>query len=280
MKKHITYLLIILIIVLTLTNYHVFTNSIRLSFDICIKNLIPSIIPFLLLSNILIKYNILEFNNIALLILCVISGSPSNSKYIKEYLNNNIINEIDASKLLCFLQYFNPIYIISTIGIEVLNSKKLGIIILFSNILSSLLLYKRVKFNNHEKEIIIKFDIFNKAIIDIINTILYIIGIITVFFIMTSYIDIIFNINIKYKYIYGLIEITQGINYLKYSNLSIYLKTVIASIFISFGGLSMHAQIFGILDNKKIRYKPYLISRIKHSILSTVIVTIAFYILN
>ena len=76
------------------------------------------------------------------------------------------------------------------------------------------------------------------------------------------------------------LEITQGLNYLNVSNLNIYFKTIISSIFISFGGLSIHLQIFGILDNKKIRYIPYLINRIIHSIISVIITTILFYILN
>lgn len=280
MKKNIKFLLLILFVLITLLNFNIITNSIRLSFNICIKNLIPSILPFLLISNLLIRYNILDFNFISLIILCIISGSPSNSKYIKEYLDNNIINEEDALKLLCFLQYFNPIYIISIIGISLLNSFKIGIILLISNILSSFLLIRKIHINKYNKQVKINFNILSNTIVDVINTILYIVGIITTFFILTSYIDIIFNINIKYKWIYGLLEITQGIYYLSYSNLNIYLKTIISSIFISFGGFSMHAQIYGILDNKKIRYKPYLIYRIKHSILTSIITSILFYILN
>ena len=76
------------------------------------------------------------------------------------------------------------------------------------------------------------------------------------------------------KFLYGLIEITQGLKYLSLSNLSIYVKTIIASFIISFGGISIHAQVFSILDNKKIRYMPYLLSRIIHGIISSIITII------
>ena len=263
MKKYVKYILIVLLILISITNFNTLTCSIKMSFNICIKSLIPSIIPFLLLSNLLIKSNILEFNAFSLILLCIISGSPSNSKYLKEYIDNNAISEDDAAKLLNFLQYFNPIYIINIIGISLLCNRTLGFAIMISNIIGSLFLIQKVKTNNYNRKIQISFNILSKTILDIINTILYIVGIITTFFIITSYIDIIFNVNIKYKYLYGLFEITQGIYYLNYSNLNTYFKTLIASFYISFGGLSMHAQIFGILDNKKIRYKPYLISRLK-----------------
>ena len=70
----------------------------------------------------------------------MISGSPSNSKYISEYLNNNIIGHKSAEKLLYYLQYVNPIYILNYIGLVVLNNKKLGLILLISNIISSLII--------------------------------------------------------------------------------------------------------------------------------------------
>lgn len=281
MKKIVNYLVTGTIIIITILNFNIITSSIKLSFELCINNLLPSIIPFLLISNILIKYNILNNNIFSLIILCLISGSPSNSKYIKDYLDNGLISENDAEKLLSYLQYFNPLYILNVVGLLTLNNKKFGLIILVSNIISSFILYKKVTINSNQINTNTSLmSVISNSIRDLINTLLYIVGIITTFFILTSYIDIVFNIDIKYKYLYGFIEITQGINYLRYSNLSLYFKVLISSIFISFGGLSMHAQIFGIINNKKIRYKPYLISRIKHSALSAIICSILFYILN
>lgn len=279
MKKYIKYIVILFIITITLLNFNIISNSISNSFNLCISILLPSVIPFLLLSSILIKYNILNSNIYSLILLCIISGSPSNSKYIKDYLDNKIIDIKDAQKLLNYLQYYNPLYILNGIGLLTLNSKKLGLIILISTILSSLLLKKEVNITpiNTKNSL---FEVLSVSISNVINTTLFIIGVITFFFIFTSYIDIIFHIKDEYKFLYGILEITQGINYLKYSNLSIYMKTIISSVFISFGGLSMHLQIFGILDNKKIRYKPYLINRIKHSILSVIITSILFHILN
>ena len=280
MKKYIPYIIILLLITITLLNFNIITKSINDSFNMCIKNLLPSIIPFLLISNILTKCNLLSDTRY-LFLLCIISGSPSSSKYIKDYLDNKRISLHDASILLSYLQYYNPIYILNVIGIITLNDKKLGLIILVSNIISSLFLIKKVNINNIDNYNKIDFfNVISTSIKELINILLYIMGIITLFFIITSYISIIFHISIKYRFLYGFIEITQGINYLKYSSLNTYMKTIISSIFISFGGFSMHAHIFGILDNKKIRYKPYIVSRIKHSILSSVIATILFYILH
>ena len=99
------------------------------------------------------------------------------------------------------------------------------------------------------------------------------------FLIITGLIDNIFNINNNFKFIYGLLEITQGLKYLSISNLNIYIKAVIASFIISFGGLCIHVQVFSILDNKKIRYLPYLCSRIIHAVISSLITLIIIMVL-
>ena len=281
MRIKIKYILTIILIGLTLLNFNIITISIKEAFNICINNVLPSLIPFIFISNIIVKKNLLINNIYSLNLLCIISGSPSNSKYLKEYLNMGIIDINNLQRLLNYLQYVNPIYILNCIGLLTLNSKKLGLIIVISNIISSVILklfVGKIHLNkiNTEK---CSDDVIIYSIKDTINTVIYIIGVITCFFIITSYIDIIFNISDKYKFIYGIFEITQGINYLKYSNLSIYLKTIISSFLISFGGLSIHIQIFGILDNKKIRYKPYLCYRIIHGTI-TIIITTLFYILN
>ncbi len=282
MRIKINYLLITILIIITLLNFNIITTSINEAFNICINNVLPSLIPFILISNIIVRKNMVNNNIYTLNVLCIISGSPSNSKYLKEYLNTGIIDIKNLQKLLNYLQYVNPIYILNCIGLLTLNSKKLGLIILISNITSSLILklfigkinFNRSTITNDSQNVIIY------SIKDTVNTVLYIIGVITCFFVITTYIDIIFNVSNNYKFIYGIFEITQGVNYLKYSNLSVYFKTIISSFFISFGGLSIHIQIFGILDNKKIRYKPYLCYRIIHSIITITVTTILFYILN
>ena len=57
-------------------------------------------------------------------------------------------------------------------------------------------------------------------------------------------------------------------------------KAVLATIFISFGGLSVHIQTISIISNTKIKYYPYLIARILHaSIASLLYVLFDYYFL-
>lgn len=295
MKKILYLFILTIIIFLLLFNSFEIIESIKFSFSICFNNLFPSLIPFMLLSNVLIQYNFIDelssiFNKIMTkifkinkncsfaVIMSILSGTPSNAKYLKDLYDNNLITINDIKKCLNFCHFTNPIFILGTIGLTFLNSKKLGLIILISHYLSSILLGI---FNKKENIIFIKnkklkekksfINILNNSIINTSNTLLLILGIITTCIIITTIINKTFNINENYKFVYGFIEITQGLKYLSLSNLSIELKTILSCFLISFGGLCIHLQVFSILDNKKIRYIPYLISRIIHSILSSFI---------
>lgn len=302
MKKTINLLLFGILIFLILYNSYDIMENIRFSFSLCINNLFPSLIPFMLVSNILINYNFVNdlsdiFKNITTkffkvnkncsfaLIMSIISGSPSNAKYLKDLNDNKLINNLDIQKCLNFCHFTNPMFIIGTIGHSFLNNKKLGLIILISQISSSfiigLLNKKNKNFNinnfniNNNNNFI---SILKNSINSTIDTLFLILGIITTCIIITTIINNIFNINNNYKFLFGLLEITQGLKYLSLSNLNITIKTIISSFLISFGGFCIHAQVFSILNNKKIRYIPYLISRVIQGILSSIITYFLIYI--
>ena len=72
----------------------------------------------------------------------------------------------------------------------------------------------------------------------------------------------------------GIIEMTIGLKYTSTSTLPYINKVYLSMFFISFGGLSIHAQIFNILNKKRIKYLPFLLSRIIHGIISIIILFI------
>jgi len=294
MKKILNLSLFIFITLSILFNYIEISESIKLSFDICINNLFPSIIPFMILSNILIRYNFSETlseifgktikklfniseNTSFAIILSLFTGTPSNAKYLKDLYDNNLINEQDMSKSLNFCHFTNPIFILGTIGYDFLNNKKLGLIILISHYLTSFFIgiIKRDKNNinkldrnenlNQKKF----FKILNESITNTTSNLILILGVITVCLVICTILNKFININNNFKFIYGLVEITQGLKYLSLSNLNIIIKCIIATFLISFGGFSIHMQVFSIIDNKKIKYLPYLLSRLIHAIISS-----------
>ncbi len=306
MKKYLSKAFFVVLITLLVLNSYEIMDCIRNSFDLCINNLFPSLIPFMLLSHILLNYNFFDDisskknfltnkfniskNTVFIFIMSVICGTPANSIYINNYLKNKLIDIDDAAKCLNFCHFTNPIFIIGTIGISFLGSKSIGIKILISQYVGNIIL-GIIDNSNKQKENINKcnykfktknklgiFNLLKTAIKDISNTLLIISGVITFFLIISTLLNQILKINTNFKFIYGLIEITQGLKYLSLSNISFFSKSLIAVFLISFGGLSIHMQTFCILDNKKIRYLPYLKARLLHGIISCLILIILFNI--
>ena len=297
MKKIVTLLIFFFFIFFILFNALEIMESIRLSFSICINNLFPSLIPFMLLSNILINYNFVNdisdiFKNLMTkvfhvnkncafaFIMSIISGTPSNSKYLKDLLDNNLISIKDCQNSLNFCHFTNPIFILGTIGYTFLNDKRLGLIILICHYISNIIIGIIIK-NKDNNSIEDKFNIkpsnknfvsiLNNSIRSTINTLFLILGIITTCLIITCILDKLLNLNDNLKFLYGFIEVTQGLKYLSLSNLDIRIKTIVSCFLISFGGFCIHMQVFSILDNKKIKYLPYFLSRILHGFLASLL---------
>ena len=305
--KYINKIIPLIILTLLLISMLIFADkviiNVNLAVDICINNLLPSMLPFLILSTILSNYGFIEIiskimhpimkylfhlnsNCAYIIILSMLSGSPANSKYIIQLLNNNKITIDDANKVLLFSHFVNPIFIIGTVGTVFLNNKLYGYLILVSHYLANIIIGIFTRDKNIPKDkITISFNtppknfitVLKSAIKDTIDTLFIVFGTITCCLVVLSIINSYFNFN---PILYGILEMTSGLKYLSISNIKVIHKIIISTFFISFGGISIHAQVFSIIDNKKIRYLPYLEARTLQGLISSIIVYILYIITN
>ena len=293
---------IIFILFLILENNKVL-ESVNFSISIWKDNLFPTLFPFFVVSNILLSYNFTDiigkiFNKpfkklfklpkecSFVLISSLFSGFPSGSKYTTSLINNKIITKEEGNKLLTFTHYSNPLFIIGFIGSIIFNNKIIGIIILLSHILSGLIVgiifnYKNKNSSNNtikkENKSISFGKILSNSIMDSLNTMFLLLGIITIFSLITSLIETIFNLDILTKSIIsGILEMTQGIKNINNLDISIYFKIILTTTFISFGGLSVHMQVLAIISETELKYKSFFIARIIHAIIACIIVTILY----
>lgn len=317
MKKRSTSILIIVFLVFIcisiLINSNEILSSVKFSISIWQNNVFPSLFPFFVISELLINYGFIElvseiFTPITsmfkvkkeasfIFIMSIISGFPSNAKYVRELYKNNLIDENDASKILTFTHFSNPLFILGTISISFLNNSDVGLLILFCHYISNIIigfLFRNYYPVNQKNKISIKNGILNmhkkriskdksfgeiitNSLLNTINTLLLILGVITLFLIFTTILNKYIHLNDFYTSIFnGLIEMTQGLKYTSMLNISLKFKTIISAMIISFGGLSVHMQIISILSDTNIKYLPFLIARIIHSIISGILVFILF----
>lgn len=269
-------------------------SSINYSLNIWVNNLIPTLFPFFIISDILINYNFTLYipkflrnflkylfnitdNMITILVLSIISGFPSNARNTRTLYDNGVIGLEEANHILIFSHFANPLFILTTVAIFFFNDKNIGIVLLISHYLSNFLLgiLFRKYFNHNNDNFItdnnsnVFGNIFIGAIKRSIDTILLICGIITIFMILSSVITNCFDFNVYNSMIIkGLLEITIGIEAIGKLEISIIYKAVIASCFLAFGGFSVHMQVMSQIANTEIKYRFFFVGRLYQMILS------------
>lgn len=296
----IIFILLLLISILTLTNPYLIIESVEESADLFFNKIFLSMFPFFILSDILISYNFPYyigklvgkfFNKIfkiskessIVVILSMLSGHPGNAKYTKVLLDNGIISESEASKLIAFTYFPNPMFVIGSVGFLFLNNTRLGfyilLIIYLTNFIMGFLI--RNKFNiknsnyiNRNNEILNFGRIMKKSIVNSFDTLILILGNITIFTILGNLIFEYIHLNeITQAITTSFIEITGGIKNISELIVSLNLKVSLIIFALVFSGFCIHSQIFSILSDYKINYKFI----IKTRVISAIIVSILTY---
>ncbi len=297
-------LLSICILILSLIKSRLVYNSINYSLNLWVKNIIPSLFPFFIISDILINYDITKYipkfikiffkflfnindNMLTIFLLSIISGFPSNARNTKTMLDMKKISINEANHILIFSHFSNPLFILSTISISFFHNKKVGLIILLSHYLSNIILGILVR-NKRSKDSITSnteannrfSEIFINSVKKSINTITTIGGIVTVFLVLSTLISDFLCLNSYNSMLFkGIMEITMGIDSLVRLNIPMIYKLVITSMFLSFGGLSVHMQVLNEITGTDIKYNYFFKGRIIQMVLSGLITWIIYLIL-
>lgn len=290
-------------------------ESVSFALNVWQTNIFPSLFPFFVLSEFLIQYGFVElvselFRNVMqrlfringyasfVFIMSIISGFPSSAKYTRGLYLEGHLNKDEASKLLTFTHFSNPLFILGTVSLLFLKNKEVGVLILLChyivNIVIGLLFrnyapspYKYTK-TSIKKAILMMHkkrmenssslgEVISTAVVNSIQTLLLILGTVTLFLIITTILDNNLSLNAYYQAILnGMIEMTQGLKYVSLLEIPLKLKSVLTVMILSFGGFSVHIQMFSILSDTEIRYLPFLTARLLHAALSGLILYFSF----
>ena len=236
MKKVIVSVLIMVVLLFVvfeiLTSSESIMETVGFSFGVWKNNIFPSLFPFFVLSHILINYGFVELVgelfkpfmklfklkgvSAFVFIMSLVSGFPSNAKYVRELYISGLINEYEGSKILTFTHFSNPLFILGTVSIMFLNNKEVGILILFCHYIGNIIVgflfrnyyvsqsddssvsFKKAILEMHKKRLSNNKSfggIVSEALLNGINTLLLIFGVVTFFLVVTTIIDN--NIRVK-----------------------------------------------------------------------------------
>ena len=287
MKNKLTKLTIIFFFILIFIKKDIMYYTIYNTVILWFKNIVPNLLPMFIITSLIIESNLIInicnifgklFNKIFkcsnygifIYFLSLFTGSPSNAKYINDLVNNKLISNTLSDKLLLFTSNYNTllIYSLLTLYLNKSISIKIIIIIIISNIIVGLI-FRNINYIDLKTNYIKRKINISKIIKDTIDTLLMILGTLIFFNIIINLLPI-KNMLLK-NILNGFLEITTGLKGLEYLDISTNIKILLSTVYLSFGGLSIHTQIKSILPDTN--YILFLKSRLYAIIISIILLT-------
>ena len=288
MKNKLTKLTIIFFFILIFIKKDIMYYTIYNTVILWFKNIVPNLLPMFIITSLIIESNLIInicnifgklFNKIFkcsnygifIYFLSLFTGSPSNAKYINDLVNNKLISYTLSDKLLLFTSNYNILLIYSLLSLYLNKSISIKIItiIIISNIIVGLI-FRNINYIDLKTNYIKKKINISKIIKDTIDTLLMILGTLIFFNIIINLLPI-KNMLLK-NILNGFLEITTGLKGLEYLNISTNIKILLSTVYLSFGGLSIHTQIKSILPDTN--YTLFLKSRLYAIITSIILLTL------
>jgi len=203
-------------------------TAVKNALNIWVNNVIPSLFPFFIATELLSNTNIPQFIGKLFhkfmrpifnvpgigayaLFMGIISGYPVGAKIVTNFRNNNLCTKEEAERLITFTNNSGPLFIIGSVGISIFYSTEIGLLLLFTHILASLSVGIIFRFWKYRKkrntnscyiENNITFnslgEVLSKSILSAINSVVLIGGFIILFNIIVTLLQNTYILNILF----------------------------------------------------------------------------------
>lgn len=272
LNTFIFFTLLLLSYIYILTNINYITKQTINTLIILINNVIPILLPTLILSNLLINSNLpylinKYFHINPIYILSIITGSPTNASILSNYNNiTKLLSLTNYPSLLFIYNYLTKIY-----------NTKLSILLILLNILSNIIIYYIIKPNKltftYNKQPFITS--LTNSIKQTTNTLLIIITSTILYSILPT--SLIQNKYLK-TLLLSITEISSSLHNLAHTNIPLNIKLLFTCITISTTGLCIQTQILSITNN--INIKEYIKNRLLHLVIYLILTYITIILLK
>lgn len=241
-------------------------------------------------------------------VMSIASGYPVGAKVVANLRKENICNKIEAQRMISLCSTSGPLFIIGAVSVGMLKNPKMGPILSLSHYLSALSCGIIMRFYKSKEKTtrITSFDspfiellkhrkkdgrplgqIMVDSIKNSINLILLVGGYIIFFSVIAKILQVtgVFNsvprlinkfLDVKTTssdnwsaFFIGVLEVTNGIKECTKLNMSFTNLVAFISFFIGFGGLSVNAQVSGIIQDTDINFPFYLLLKFFQGVIAS-----------
>lgn len=334
-KKNIFAILFLLfaICLLVFSNHNL--PAIKNGLSLWATSVVPSLFPFFIATELLLHTSLVPYLGRLLnkfmrplfhvsgsgafcFLMGLISGYPVGAKIASQFRKQNICSKIECERLLSFTNNSGPLFIVGTVGISMFGNTSIGILLLLTHVLASLvvgfifrfwkrkeeirdnsaLYLKSYSSNNNEQVSISNLGgMLAESITSSTNTILMIGGFIIlfssiisilktsgIFHLLSMFLNPIlsfFHVDTSFSVpiLTGILEITNGIKQIAGISIkAISVNIILTAFLLGFGGISVFLQVFSITSKTDLSIKPYLYGKLLHGILAAIFTYIAIQI--
>ncbi len=264
--------------------------------SISARVIIPSVFPFLILSDLAVRYihfekigcmrkafeRMFRINGAALpVFVCgALCGFPVGARLAILLYESGKISKCECERLIAFSNNASPGYVICAVGVGMLGSLSEGILLYTSMILSSALtgiITGINKVNSSNSRFIYEQNYsFTESVKSASNICLQISGFVTTFSILTGATDLLINSAVIKSVIIPFLEIGNAAVYL--SDLYIYPKYITLAMIafsISFSGLCVSAQVMSVIGKSSdISMRTYIPRKILQGCIAATIILV------
>lgn len=262
---------------------------------LCANALLPSLFVFFVLSGLLVRLGLpallekpfsyvcrhlfgVNGSGAAAVILGFVSGYPVGTVCIKTLYQSGQISKTEAERLLAFCNNSGPLFVLGTVGTVLLKSPQTGRILYLSHLLAAVtvgLLFRL--YHRHSAPRAYKKTVFyaqpltaalSESVRAAVSNILYVCGFTVLFAVVLALLPE----NALYS---GILEIANGCRAVCAMQLSLQQKARLLSLVLGFGGISVHLQIAGILQDTDLSAKTCLIGKTLQAVLSYIYVSLS-----
>jgi sporulation integral membrane protein YlbJ len=253
-----------------------------------VSSILPALFPFFICVNFLMETGVVRLlpENIFPFAMSVLAGYPVGVKIVGDMLRDGIITDREAHRMVSYCSTSGPGFIIGAVGTEMLCSQMSGIIIAVSHyagaVLNGLLFSMAIPAekthaaceNNKIQHGIM--DTVTLSIYNACKSMAVILACIMMFMfaidlLETSGLFDLIDSGPAKCILQGALEMTVGCNAAANADLSPLCACVIASVIISWGGLSVLTQSMSMLSGTGITVLYFMITKISHSFFAGII---------
>ncbi|MCQ2479367.1 MAG: hypothetical protein MJ120_01905 [Clostridia bacterium] len=263
---------------------------------LCGATVIPSLLPFMVLSSYIINSDMasafgtfldspckrifhLPGDAACIILFSMIGGFPVGAKMISSAVERGNLTKNQGRRMMLFCVNAGPAFIINIVGASMLGSKKAGVILLFATIFSSLLVGFFTRFfekEENEKNTVstkkIKGGVLAESVEGTIKTMVYVCGWIVVF---GAFSQIITDASLPAEIRLGadmLCEVTNGCK-----TAAVKFPASVVAFVLGFSGFAVHAQVLTFLNSVDLKYRLFFASRIINGAVSAAVAQLLFH---